>query len=199
MSAQYEPIESMAAELHRLPGVGPKTALRFAYFIASMPLEDVRNLSVALWEGRKAIRFCKVCGNYASGDLCSVCADPRRSNGQICVVRDPRDVAALERMHEYHGLYHVLHGTLSPMEGVGPDDIRIRELVARMSTENVTEVILATNPDVEGEATASYIARLLRPMNIRCTRIAHGVPVGGDLEYTDEVTLFKALEGRREV
>ena len=199
MSAQYEPIESMAAELHRLPGVGPKTALRFAYFIASMPLEDVRNLSVALWEGRKAIRFCKVCGNYASGDLCCVCSDPHRSNGQICVVRDPRDVAALERTHEYGGRYHVLHGTLSPMDGVGPDDINIRELVARMSTENVTEVILATNPDVEGEATASYIARLLHPMNIRCTRIAHGVPVGGDLEYTDEVTLLKALEGRREI
>ena len=199
MSAQYEPIESMAAELHRLPGVGPKTALRFAYFIASMPLEDVRNLSVALWEGRKAIRFCKVCGNYASGDLCSVCADPRRSNGQICVVRDPRDVAALERMHEYRGLYHVLHGTLSPMDGVGPDDIRIKELLARVASEEVREVILATNPDVEGEATAAYIARLLKPMGIRCTRIAHGVPVGGDLEYTDEVTLFKALEGRREV
>ncbi len=199
MSGQYEPIESMAAELHRLPGVGPKTALRFAYFIASMPLEDVRNLSVALWEGRKAIRFCKVCGNYASGDLCCVCSDPHRSNGQICVVRDPRDVAALERTHEYNGRYHVLHGTLSPMDGVGPDDIHIRELVARMSTENVSEVILATNPDVEGEATASYIARLLRPMNVRCTRIAHGVPVGGDLEYTDEVTLLKALEGRREM
>ena len=199
MGAQIEPIETMAAELHRLPGVGQKTALRFAYHIASMPLEDVRALSVALWEGRKAIRFCSLCGNYAAGELCSVCADPDRHNGQICVVRDPRDVAALERMHEYTGLYHVLHGTLSPMEGVGPDDIRIRELVSRLSTENVTEVILATNPDVEGEATASYIARLLHPMNIRCTRIAHGVPVGGDLEYTDEVTLLKALEGRREI
>ena len=199
MGAQIEPIETMAAELHRLPGVGQKTALRFAYHIASMPLEDVRALSVALWEGRKAIRFCSLCGNYAAGELCSVCADPDRHNGQICVVRDPRDVAALERMHEYTGLYHVLHGTLSPMEGVGPDDIRIRELVSRLSSENVTEVILATNPDVEGEATASYIARLLHPMNIRCTRIAHGVPVGGDLEYTDEVTLLKALEGRREI
>ena len=199
MGAQIEPIETMAAELHRLPGVGQKTALRFAYHIASMPLEDVRALSVALWEGRKAIRFCSLCGNYAAGELCSICADPDRHNGQICVVRDPRDVAALERMHEYTGLYHVLHGTLSPMEGVGPDDIRIRELVSRLSSENVTEVILATNPDVEGEATASYIARLLHPMNIRCTRIAHGVPVGGDLEYTDEVTLLKALEGRREI
>ena len=199
MSAQIEPIETMAAELHRLPGVGQKTAMRFAYHIASMPLEDVRSLSVALWEGRKAIRFCTVCGNYAAGDLCSVCADPQRHNGQICVVRDPRDVAALERTHEYTGLYNVLHGTLSPMEGIGPDDIHIRELMARLGSEKVTEVILATNPDVEGEATASYIARLIRPMEIRCTRIAHGVPVGGDLEYTDEVTLLKALEGRREM
>ena len=199
MSGQIEPIETMAAELHRLPGVGQKTALRFAYYIASMPLEDVRSLSVALWEGRKAIRFCTVCGNYSAGDLCSVCADPERHNGQICVVRDPRDVAALERMHEYHGLYHVLHGTLSPMEGVGPDDIHIRELLTRLESETVSEVILATNPDVEGEATATYIARLLKPMNVKCTRIAHGVPVGGDLEYTDEVTLFKALEGRRDM
>ncbi len=199
MSDIIEPIETMAAELHRLPGVGPKTAMRFAYFIASMPLEEVRSLSVALWEGRKAIRFCSVCGNYAAGDLCSVCADPSRHNGQVCVVRDPRDVAALERTHEYGGLYHVLHGTLSPMEGVGPDDIHIRELLSRMGSEDVSEVILATNPDVEGEATASYIARLLKPMNIRCTRIAHGVPVGGDLEYTDEVTLLKAMEGRREM
>ncbi len=199
MSDIIEPIETMAAELHRLPGVGPKTAMRFAYFIASMPLEEVRSLSVALWEGRKAIRFCSVCGNYSAGELCSVCANPNRHNGQICVVRDPRDVAALERTHEYGGLYHVLHGTLSPMEGVGPDDIHIKELLSRLASESVSEVILATNPDVEGEATASYIARLLKPMDIRCTRIAHGVPVGGDLEYTDEVTLLKAMEGRREM
>ena len=175
----------MAMELAKLPGIGPKTAQRLAYHIASLPQENVRALSVALWEGRKAIRFCDTCGNYSTGDACPICAD--------------KDVAALERMHEYHGLYHVLHGTLSPMEGVGPDDIRIRELLSRLSSEEVTEVILATNPDVEGEATAAYIARLLKPMGIRCTRIAHGVPVGGDLEYTDEVTLFKALEGRREV
>ena len=194
-----EPIANMAAELHRLPGVGEKTAQRFAYFIASMPLEEVRSLSVALWEGRKAIRFCKTCGNYAAGDLCAVCEQDSRHNGQICVVRDPRDVAAIERMHNYTGLYHVLHGTLSPMDGIGPDKIRIRELLSRLESGDITEVILATNPDVEGEATASYIARLIRPMGIRCTRIAHGVPVGGDLEYTDEVTLMKALEGRRDI
>ncbi len=189
----------MAAELNRLPGVGKKTAQRLAYFIASMPLEDVRSLAVALWEGRKAIRFCETCGNYASSETCAVCADPARHNGQICVVRDPRDVAAIERMHEYSGLYHVLHGTLSPMNGIGPGQIRINELLTRVENEKTSEVILATNPDVEGEATASYIARLLKPMGIRCTRIAHGMPVGGDLEYTDEVTLQKAMEGRRDM
>ena len=199
MSEILEPIAGMAAQLNRLPGIGKKTALRLAYHVASMPLEDVRALSVALWEGRKAIRFCKTCGNYAAGDTCAICADPARHNGQICVVRDARDVAAVERMHEYSGLYHVLQGTLSPMNGIGPDQLRIRELVARLSSENVQEVILATNPDVEGEATASYLARLLKPMGVRCTRIAHGVPVGGDLEYTDEVTLLKAMEGRREI
>jgi len=198
MSAAFEPIAAMTLELSKLPGIGPKTAQRLAYHLASRPQEEVRALAVALWEGRKAIRFCDTCGNYATGELCPICADPERHNGQICVVRDPRDVAALERMHEYHGLYHVLHGTLSPMDGVGPDNIRIKELLARLASGDVTEVILATNPDVEGEATAAYIARLLKPMGIRCTRIAHGVPVGGDLEYTDEVTLFKALEGRRE-
>ena len=199
MSEQIEPISTMAAELNRLPGIGKKTAQRLAYFIASMPLEQVRSLSVALWEGRKAIRFCEKCGNYSSSELCSICADPARHNGQICVVRDPRDVAAIERMHDYTGLYHVLHGTLSPMDGIGPDQLRIRELLARLQSEKVDEVILATNPDVEGEATASYLARLLKPLGIHCTRIAHGVPVGGDLEYTDEITLQKALEGRRDV
>ncbi len=199
MSDQIEPISNMAAELNHLPGIGKKTAQRLAYFIASMPLEDVRSLAVALWEGRKAIRFCEACGNYASSETCSVCGDPARHNGQICVVRDPRDVAAIERMHEYSGLYHVLHGTLSPMNGIGPDQIRINELMTRLEKEKVSEVILATNPDVEGEATASYIARLIRPTGIRCTRLAHGMPVGGDLEYTDEVTLLKAMEGRREI
>ena len=199
MADSFAPIASMTQELSRLPGVGPKTAQRLAYFIASMPLEDVRSLAVALWEGRKAIRFCSRCGNYASGDLCPICEDPKRRNGQICVVRDPRDVAALERMHDYAGSYHVLHGTLSPMEGVGPDDLNISSLLTRLEQESISEVILATNPDVEGEATASYLARLIKPLGVRCTRIAHGVPIGGDLEYTDEVTLLKALEGRREV
>lgn len=199
MNSQIEPIQRMVSELARLPGIGHKTAQRLAYYIVSMPLEEVHSLAAALWQGRKAIRYCEKCGNYASGELCGVCANEERHNGQICVVRDPRDVAAVERMHDYHGLYHVLHGTLSPMDGVGPDDIRIKELVSRLATEEVSEVILATNPDIEGEATATYIARLLKPLGVRCTRIAHGVPVGSDLEYADEVTLSKAMEGRRDM
>ena len=199
MAGQIEPIQKMVAALNRLPGIGQKSAQRLAYHIATMPLEDVRDLATALWQGRKAIRYCQICGNYSVEETCSICGQSERHNGQICVVRDPRDVAAMERMHDYHGLYHVLHGTLSPMDGVGPGDIRIQELVARLGTEQVDEVILATNPDIEGEATAAYIARLLKPMGVRVTRIAHGVPVGSDLEYADEVTLSKALEGRREM
>ena len=199
MAQQLEPIARMVAQLSRLPGIGQKSAQRLAYHIIGMPLEDVRELAGALYQGRKAIRYCRVCGNYATDDLCDICADSRRHNGQICVVRDPRDVAAIERMHDFEGTYHVLHGTLSPMDGVGPDDIRIKELVARLGQDEVNEVILATNPDIEGEATATYIARLLKPLGVRCTRIAHGVPVGSDLEYADEVTLSKALEGRREM
>ena len=197
--AQLEPIARMVTQLARLPGIGHKTAQRLAYYIVSLPQEDVHELAAAIWQGRKAIRYCEVCGNYAADELCDICANPSRENGQICVVRDPRDVVAMERMHDFHGRYHVLHGTLSPMDGIGPDDIRIRELLARLAKENVQEVILATNPDVEGEATATYIARLIKPMGIRVTRIAHGVPVGSDLEYADEVTLSKALEGRREM
>ena len=197
--AQIEPIARMVAELSHLPGIGQKTAQRLAYHIASMPLEDVRNLATALWQGRKSIRYCEVCGNYSAAETCEICANAERHNGQICVVRDPRDVAAMERMHDYHGLYHVLHGTLSPMDGIGPDDIHIRELVTRLQDGSINEVILATNPDIEGEATATYIARLLKPMGLRVTRIAHGVPVGSDLEYADEVTLSKAMEGRREL
>ena len=197
MAGQIEPIQRMVSELARLPGIGQKTAQRLAYHIVGLPLEDVHALAAALWQGRKAIRYCEKCGNFASDALCHVCANPERANGLICVVRDPRDVAAMERMQDYHGLYHVLHGTLSPMDGVGPDDIRIKELIARLGTEEVSEVILATNPDVEGEATASYIARLLKPLGVTASRIAHGIPIGGTLEYTDEVTLAKALEGRR--
>ena len=199
MTGQIEPIQRMAAQLARLPGIGQKTAQRLAYHIISLPEDQVRELSAAIWQGKKAVRFCKICGNYTEDELCPICENEERHNGQICVVRDPRDVAALERMQDYRGVYHVLGGTLSPMNGVGPNDLRIRELLARLSQENVSEVILATNPDIEGEATATYIARLIKPLGIRVTRIAHGVPVGSDLEYADEVTLSKALEGRREV
>ena len=199
MSATVEPIARMAAQLARLPGIGQKSAQRLAYHIAGMPEQDVHDLAAAIWQGRKSVRYCSICGNYTQGEICSICQDEKRENGQICVVRDPRDVAAMERMRDYQGRYHVLLGTLSPMNGVGPDDIRIRELLQRLSTERVEEVILATNPDIEGEATASYIARLIKPMGIRVTRIAHGVPVGSDLEYADEITLSKAMEGRREI
>lgn len=197
--AQLEPISRMVSQLARLPGIGQKTAQRLAYYIISLPEEEVHELSAAIWQGKKKIHYCKICGDYTVDELCAICQDEGRNNGQICVVRDPRDVAAIERMRDFHGRYHVLHGTLSPMDGVGPEDIRIKELLGRVKEEQVQEVILATNPDIEGEATAMYIARILKPLGIRVTRIAHGVPVGSDLEYADEVTLAKALEGRREV
>ena len=199
MAQQLEPIARMVAQLSRLPGIGQKSAQRLAYHIISMPLEDVREFASAVYQGRKAIRYCDVCGNYATDALCDICRDDRRQNGQICVVRDPRDVAAIERMRDFHGMYHVLHGTLSPMDGIGPEDIRIKELMARLHDDGVKELILATNPDIEGEATAAYIARLVKPMGLLVTRIAHGVPVGSDLEYADEITLAKAIEGRREM
>jgi len=199
MASQLEPIARMVTQLARLPGIGQKTAQRLAYHIISLPKEDVKELAASLWQGRQAIRYCDTCGNYTDGELCPICENPRRHNGQICVVRDPRDVAAMERMRDYQGTYHVLHGTLSPMDGIGPGDIRIKELLSRLSTEDVQEIILATNPDIEGEATAAYLARLLKPMGLKVTRIAHGVPVGSDLEYADEVTLAKAMEGRREL
>ena len=192
-------IARMALQLARLPGIGQKSAQRLTYHIAAMPQEQVKELAAALWQGRKALRFCACCGNYTQEEYCPICQDPQRHNGQICVVRDARDVAAMERMRDFKGLYHVLGGTLSPMNGVGPEDIRIKELLARLSTEDVNEVILATNPDIEGEATATYLARLIKPLGVRVTRIAHGVPVGSDLEYADEVTLAKAMEGRREL
>ncbi|MDD2647374.1 MAG: recombination mediator RecR [Eubacteriales bacterium] len=199
MAQQIDAIQRMVNQLSRLPGIGPKTAQRLAYFIIAQSEEQVRELAASIYQGKKAIRYCKQCGNYAEGELCSICANTNRNNSQICVVRDPRDVFAMERTRDYNGLYHVLHGTISPMEGIGPGDIRIKELLERLGDTSVTEVILATNPDIEGEATASYIARLIKPMGVTVTRIAHGVPVGGDLEYTDEVTLSKAMEGRREM
>ena len=188
----------LCAQLAKLPGIGRKSAQRMAYYLLSQPPEQVEALADAILTARRTVHECRICGNYTDQDVCSICADERRDGSTICVVRDPRDVAAIERMRDYNGKYHVLHGTISPMEGIGPDDIRIRELLGRLS--GVREVIQATNPDIEGEATAAYIARLLKPFSdIKVTRIAHGVPIGSDLEYTDEVTLSRALRGRTEL
>ncbi len=194
-----EPIAKLVNQLSRLPGVGRKTAARLAYHIIALPEDQVRELAVAIFNGKKQVHFCAVCGDYTDTDPCKRCADPSRDKSILCVVKDPRDVAAMERMRDYNGQYHVLHGVISPMDGVGPDDIRIRELMTRLASGEIKEVVLATNPDIEGEATAAYIARLVKPLMVRVTRIAHGVPVGGELEYTDEVTLSKAFENRREI
>ncbi|MCR5611250.1 MAG: recombination mediator RecR [Clostridiales bacterium] len=192
-------LENLASRLNRLPGIGVKTAERLAYHILTLKDEDVEGLATALTDAKRSIHPCPVCGAYTEDELCSICADAKRDGSLICVVKDARDVSYMERMREYRGLYHVLGGTLSPMDGIGPDDIRIAELLDRVNKGNVREVILATNPDVEGEATASYIMRLLKPLGVRVTRIAHGIPIGGNLEYVDEITLFKAIENRREM
>ena len=197
--AGVEAIAKLINQLSKLPGIGQKTAQRLAYHIIGLPEDQVRELAVAIFNGKKHVHFCSVCGNYTDTDPCAICTDSRRDHSVMCVVKSPRDVNAMERMRDFNGVYHVLHGVISPMDGVGPDDIRIRELLSRLSDGTVQEVVLATNPDIEGEATASYISRLIKPMGIRVTRIAHGVPVGGDLEYTDEVTLLRAFQGRRDV
>ena len=197
--ADVEAISRLVNQLSKLPGIGRKTAQRLAYHIIAQPEEQVRELAVAIFNGKRQVHFCPVCGNFTDVDPCGICSDTNRRRDVICVVKDPRDVNAMERMRDYNGLYHVLHGVISPMDGVGPDDIRIRELMERLASGEIKEVVLATNPDVEGEATAAYLARLIKPMDIRVTRIAHGVPVGGELEYTDEVTLLRAFQGRREL
>ncbi|MBQ8963077.1 MAG: recombination protein RecR [Clostridia bacterium] len=197
--AEIEAIAKLVNQLSKLPGVGRKTAQRLAYHIIALPEDQVRELAVAIFNGKKQIHFCPICGNYTDTDPCPICADSSRRRDIVCVVRDPRDVNALERMREYDGMYHVLHGVISPMDGVGPDDIRIRELMTRLASGEIKEVVLATNPDVEGEATAAYISRLIKPMGVKVTRIAHGVPIGGELEYTDEVTLLRAFQGRTEI
>lgn len=192
-------LENLTARLNRLPGIGIKTAQRLAFYVLSMPAEEVEGLSSALTEARRRIHYCPVCGNFTEDEICDICSDNKRDKSVICVVKDARDVSFMERMREFRGCYHVLGGTLSPMDGVGPDDIRIAELISRVKEGEVKEVILATNPDVEGEATASFIAGKLKPMGVKTTRIAHGIPIGGNLEYVDEMTLFKAMENRREV
>lgn len=194
-----ESIDKLITSLNRLPGIGIKTAQRLAYHIIAMPEDMVFALADSISEAKKRVHYCPVCGNYTEDEICDICSDLKRSSEVLCVVKDARDVIFMERMREFNGRYHVLGGVLSPMDGIGPDKIRISELLERVGREQVKEVILATNPDVEGEATASYIAKLLKPTGVLVTRIAHGIPIGGNLEYVDEMTLFKAMENRREV
>lgn len=191
-------IEKLIEEFAKLPSVGKKTAQRLTLHILNLPEEEVKEFAAALVKARGTIKYCRVCGNFTDKDPCSICSNPNRDQNIICVVEQPKDIMTLEKVKEFNGVYHVLHGSLSPMQGRGPQDIKIRELVSRMR-ENIEEVIVATNPNIEGEATAMYIARVLKPLEVKVTRIASGLPVGGELEYADEVTLSKALEGRKEI
>jgi len=199
MSTLARPIARLVEELTKLPGIGPKTAQRLALYIVSGSLEDARALAQAVVEAKEKTRYCSICCNLTDVDPCRICSHEGRNGALICVVEDPKDVIAIERTREFKGLYHVLHGAISPMDGIGPKDLRIEELVRRLGGDRVQEVIIATDPNPEGEATAMYLARLIKPLGVRVTRMAHGMPVGGDLEYIDEVTLSKALEGRREL
>jgi recombination protein RecR len=192
-------VQDLIDELGRLPGVGPKSAQRIAFHLLQADPVDVRRLAQVLVEVKDKVRFCSVCGNVAEEETCRICRDPRRDGAVICVVEESKDVVAIERTREFRGRYHVLGGAISPIDGIGPDDLRIRELMTRLADGAVTEVILATDPNLEGEATATYLTRLLRPMGLRVTRLASGLPVGGDLEYADEITLGRAFEGRRSV
>ena len=194
-----EPISKLIDSFMKLPGIGPKTAGRLAFFVLEMKEDTVLEFAKALVDAKRNLHFCSTCGHITDVDPCQICADQQRDRSLICVVQDPKDVIAMEKMRDYQGLYHVLHGAISPMDGVGPEDINVPTLLTRLQDEEVEELILATNPTIEGEATAMYISRLVRPSGIKTTRIAHGLPVGGDLEYADEVTLSKALEGRREL
>ena len=192
-------LDKLIEEFEKMPGIGHKSAVRLAFFVLDRPKEEVLAFTQTVCEAKETIRYCSVCQNLTDCDPCAVCENDGRDRSVICVVESPKDVLAMEKIREYNGLYHVLHGSISPMEGVGPDDIKIRELLARISAGGVEEVIMATNPTVEGEATAMYIARLLKPFGVVVTRIANGIPVGADLEYADEITLTKALEGRRKI
>jgi recombination protein RecR len=194
-----EPIAKLIESFSRLPGIGPKTAGRLAFYVLRMKEEDVIDFAKALVNVKRNLTYCTICCNITDTDPCRICSDKSRDVSAICVVQEPKDLVAMERTREFHGQYHVLHGAISPMDGLGPDDIRIAELVRRLGDERVQELILATNPNIEGEATAMYLSRLVKPFGIKVTRIAHGLPVGGDLEYADEVTISKALEGRREL
>ena len=192
-------LERLSEQFARLPGVGVKSAQRLAFHVLSLPEEDAQAFAQAILDAKRTVKACPVCQNLTDRALCPICDNPERDHSQICVVAEPRDVAAMERAREYRGVYHVLHGVISPLNHVGPDDLRIRELLARISEGQVQEVIMATNPDTEGEATAMYISRLLRPMGVRVTRLAYGIPAGSQLEYADEITLLRAYEGRQEI
>jgi recombination protein RecR len=193
------PVQSLIDELGRLPGVGPKSAQRIAFHLLKLPDEDAFRLARSITEAKEKVSFCRRCFNVCEGEECGICLDSRRDTTVLCIVEEPRDVVAVEKTGEFRGRYHVLQGAISPLEGIGPDQIRVRELLTRLGSEEIAEVILCTNPNIEGEATAMYLARLLKPLGIRTTRIASGLPVGGDLEYADELTLGRALEGRREL
>ena len=199
MNKYPKPLNALINELAKLPGIGTKSAQRLAFHILSLDDAEVNGLAEALTFAKSNMRFCSCCGNLTDKDPCAICEDSSRSHETICVVESPRDVMAIERLNEYNGLYHVLHGVISPMEGKGPNDINLPALLERLHDATIKEVIVATNPNIEGEATAVYISRLLKPTGIKVTRIAHGIPVGGDLEYADDVTLLKSLEGRREI
>lgn len=193
------PISKLIDGFMKLPGIGPKTASRLAFYVLDMKEDDVLDFAKALVNAKRDLTYCSVCHHITDTDPCRICEDKQRDQTVLCVVQDSKDVMAMEKMREYHGLYHVLHGEISPMEGIGPEDIKIPELLKRLQDDTVTEIIVATNPTIEGEATAMYISRLVKPTGIKVTRIAHGLPVGGDLEYADEVTLSRAIEGRREL
>ena len=196
----YSPsIENLIENFEKLPSIGHKTAVRLAFHMLDASEERVNEFISSIINAKKNLKFCSICFNISDTDPCEICSNPKRDSSIICVVEDVRDILAMERTNEFNGVYHVLHGSISPMNGVGPDDIKIKELLTRLTSGNIKEVILATNPRVEGEATAIYLSKLIQPLGIKATRIAHGIPVGGDLEYTDEITLTKALEGRREL
>ncbi|TCP22117.1 DNA replication and repair protein RecR [Scopulibacillus darangshiensis] len=194
-----EPIAKLIDSFMKLPGIGPKTAVRLAFFVVEMNEDDVMEFGRSLVNVKRKLMYCSVCQNISDRDPCYICDDSSRDRSVICVVQEPKDVIAIEKMKDYRGLYHVLHGAISPVDGIGPEDIKVTELIKRLEDEGIKEIILATNPTIEGEATAMYISRLVKPIGIKASRIAHGLPVGGDLEYADEVTLSKALEGRREL
>lgn len=197
--AYAAPVQDLIDELGRLPGVGPKSAQRIAFHLLKLPKDDAMRLSRAIGEAKDRVAWCDRCFNLSEGPLCGICADDRRDGTMVCVVEEPKDLVAVEKTGEYRGRYHVLQGAISPIEGIGPDQLRVKELLTRLDPEGITEVILCTNPNIEGEATAMYLARLLAPLGLKVTRIASGLPVGGDLEYADELTLGRALEGRREL